>query len=157
MQSQKISLKTFVLENLDVSNREHLLFLSKMNNDELINSYMYHFEYIFGPIDQITNNYSLHKGIYLVRFLNNLIGYLDIESFDTNYKDTYINLSFLAEYRHCGYGTILLKELLSFLKEIGFEEIKACVKPDNKASIHLLAKSGFTNTEGCDWVKSLKK
>ncbi|MGN0159705.1 MAG: GNAT family N-acetyltransferase [Brotaphodocola sp.] len=57
------------------------------------------------------------------------------------------HVEILPQFRGCGYGTILIQQLILALKEQGFSKIILQVSGDNSAALALYKKQGFRITE----------
>ncbi len=77
------------------------------------------------------------------------IGFSPVEDVDT--KAACISIVVAQEHRAKGVGSQILKEVLFFAKQQGYEELYAEIKPANATSIHLFEKAGFS------FLKNIKK
>lgn len=87
------------------------------------------------------------KDIMMTAFVGDkVIGNTSIMRFGEQIKFRHrgsLAIALVKEYWNSGLGTIMMKEVLSYAKEAGFEQVELGVYEDNERAIHLYEKIGF--------------
>lgn len=135
-----IQLESLTLKQFDIKNKEHLIMLKKLINDQSITS---RFNGFLPRLNEKSTN-ALNKG-YLIADQDKLIGFIDIGAYEKSDKCVYLRAAIDKNERGKRYGKRSLTEVSNYLfqnyKEI--ESIRLKIAKDNIASRNTAASSGY--------------
>ena len=144
---KEIKLDDFLLEQINLKNKDHLLMIKQFEFDNIVRKYNYpHSGSFYNLI--VNNGYSstIFNNFYVIKYKEKIIGYLEIEKT----KEVYFNYALLQKERGKGLGPKLLKQLSDYLLNNYsdyMDSVNIIVDNKNKASISATLKSGFDFVE----------
>lgn len=139
----KINLDELALETFDKNNKEHIEFFKKIR-DGLEKRFS-------GILPKLMNNTtSFFDRGYLICDNCNIIGYIDISSYDKSESSVYLRASILSDVRGKGYAKKILREVSDYIFK-NYEEvlsIRLKIADDNIYSIKTALSCGYLNIPG---------
>lgn len=143
---KKIVLENFVLEEIDITKKEHLEIIKIFDNDSLVKKYLYPYKDSF--YDLVTDSIKtddIFNTFYIIYTNNTPIGYMEIEK----PNKTFLNSALIPTERRKGYSTQLLKELSSYLLKnySNVNSVNTIIRKTNESSIGTVLKAGLTKVE----------
>ena len=141
-----INLKSFRLEEIDITKQEHLDMIKEFDNDSSVKQYLYPYKDSFYDLvcDAIKTD-DIFRTFYAIYTENRIIGYMEIG----NSKSTNLNSALIKSERNKGYSKLLLKELSNYLLEnySSVNSVNTIIRKDNKNSISTVESAGLVKTE----------
>ena len=142
-----IKLDSFLLEKINLKNKEHLLLIKKFEFDNDVRKYNYpHHGSFYNLVTSNGYTDDIFNTFFVIKYEDRIIGYLEIEKS----KDVYLNYAILKEERGKGLGPKVLKELSDYLLNEyrdSIDKIDILVDNKNKPSLKATIKSGFEEVE----------
>ena len=137
-----ITLKSLELTTFDKNNKQHLLFLKTLINDEMIKKRL---QGISGSILHSYNN-SIFGNSFFVQKNNEPIGYIKIGEFNKKENSVYLQGAISSIYRNQGYGKQMLNEINDYIFR-NHQEVQCIILKisyDNSESLSTANSCGFT-------------
>lgn len=153
--------KAFPVVCLRALEPEDLDFLYRIENDEMLwdcgtTNVPYSKQVLREYILSAQNNIYADGQVRLMaeNEAGEVVGIADFVNFDPRHQRAEIGLVISAEYRRMGYGTAIVGRLLHTARHIlHLHQVYVCVGVENKASLALFEKMGFSTTARLtDWL-----
>lgn len=139
-----------LLKNIDMEDKE---FIFSEFSDPVINRYLFDAEPMvnISEAEELIDFYTVpeprlqHRWVIIRKSDNTKIGTCGFHCWDRGKNRVEIGYELKEEFWHNGYMQEAVKDIIEFAKEnMDIKEICACISIDNKRSIHLVDKFGFT-------------
>lgn len=152
-----IKLDSFILEKMNLKDKDHLLLIKKFEFDNDVRKYNYPYSGSFYNL-VTSNGYTddIFNSFFVIKYEDRIIGYLEIEKS----KEVYLNYALLKEERGKGLGPQVLKELSDYLLreyKNSIDKIDIIVDNKNKPSLKATIKSGFEEVENLNGFTTYRK
>ena len=133
----------FVLEQVDLSNVQHELFIKRLMSDRSIQKELFIDKEQF---DSVSRTDLLSNNSFIVKVEDIPIGY--IETSPISNGNISLSIGIEKTFRGNGYGTLILSGLTdNLLYRDDIDRVSAIISNKNEASIRLFEKCGFERSE----------
>ena len=146
----KIELNNFTLEEYDKTNKDHYSTIIKLGNDLTLQSYLGDMQFFIDNLmeNRIRNNFDQ---IYIIYRKDTPLGFISLSDMHNEVEVCY---GILSEFRMKGIATAVLKEFSNYLfkNNKNLRDLFLFINKENKASIQVARKSGFTKINSIKYI-----